>query len=177
MISWASLKWKTFLCKIPCEGMKDKLQSFKSYIWLELICQQNWKTKQWLQNWKRSVFIPIPKTGNEKECPNYCTITLISHVSKVMIKILQARFQQYGNWELSDIQAGFRKGRGTRDQIANIGWIIAKTREFQKNICFSFIDYSIAFDYEDHNKLWKVLQEMGIPDHLTCETCVQVRKQ
>ena len=133
--------------------MKDKLQSFKSYIWLELICQQNWKTKQRLQNWKRSVFIPIPKTGNEKECPNYCIITLISHVSKVMIKILQARFQQYGNWELPDIQAGFRKGRGTRDQIANICWIIAKTREFQKNICFSFIDYSKAFDYEDHNKL------------------------
>ena len=94
-----------------------------------------------------------------------------------MIKILQARFQQYGNWELPDIQAGFRKGRGTRDQIANICWIIAKTREFQKNICFSFIDYSKAFDYEDHNKLWKVLQEMGIPDHLTCKTCVQVRKQ
>ena len=74
LISWTSLKWKAFLCNIPREGMKDKLQSFESYIWLELICQQNWKTKQWLQNWKRSVFIPIPQEGNDKECPNHCTI-------------------------------------------------------------------------------------------------------
>ena len=93
-------------------------------------------------------------------------IAFISHASKVTLKILQARLQQYVNHELSDIQAGFRKGRRTRDQIASICWIIAKTREFQKNIYFSFIDYSKAFDYEDHNKLWKVLQEMGIPDHL-----------
>ena len=125
------------------------------------ICQKIWKTQQWPQNWKRSVFFPIPQKGNDKECPNYCTITLISHVSKVLIKILQARFQRYGNRELPDIQAGFRKGRGTRDQIANICWIIAKTSEFQKNIYFSFIDYSKAF--EDCNKLWKVLQGMGIP--------------
>ena len=98
------------------------------------ICQQIWKTQQWPQDWKRLVFIPIPKKGNAKECSNYCTIPLISHASKVMLKILQARLQQYVNCELPDVQAGFRKGRGTRDQIANIHWIIEKAREFQKNI-------------------------------------------
>ena len=97
-----------------------------------LLKQQIWKTQQWPQDWKRSVFIPIPKKGNAKECSNYCTIVLILHGSKVMIKILQARSQQYVNWELPDAQAGFRKGRGTRDQIANIRWIIEKTRECQK---------------------------------------------
>ena len=102
--------------------------------------QQIWKTQQWPQDWKRSVFIPIPKKGNAKECSNYRTITLISHASKVMLKILQARLQQYVNWELPDVQAGFRKGRGTRDQIANIPWIIEKAREFQKNIYFCFTD-------------------------------------
>ena len=102
------------------------------------------------------------------ECSNYCTITLISHASKVMLKIFQARLQQYVNRELPDVQAGFRKGKGTRDQIANIHWIIEKQREFQKNIYFCFIDYAKAFDCVDHNKLWKILQEMGIPDHLTC---------
>ena len=102
---------------------------------------------------KRSVFIPIPKKGNAKECSNYRTIALISHTSKVMLKILQARLQQYVNHELSDVQAGFRKGRGTRDQIASIRWIIEKAREFQENIYFCFIDYTKAFDYEDHNKL------------------------
>ena len=96
------------------------------------ICQQIWKTQQWLQDWKRSVFIPTPKKGNAKECSSYHTIALISHASKVMLKILQARLKQYVNRELPDVQAGFRKGRGTRDQIANICWIIAKTREFQK---------------------------------------------
>ena len=95
---------------------------------LHSICQQIWKTQQWAQDWKRSVFIPIPKKGNAKECLNYCTITLISHASKVMLKILQARLQQYVNHELPDVQAGFRKGRGTRDQIANIHWIIEKLR-------------------------------------------------
>ena len=100
------------------------------------ICQQIWKTQQWPQDWKRSVFIPIPKKGNAKERSNYCTIALISHASKVILKILQARLQQYVNHELPDVQAGFRKGRGTRDQIANICWIIEKAREFQKNICF-----------------------------------------
>ena len=132
------------------------------------IFQQIWKTQQWPQDWKRSVFIPIPKKGNAKECSNYHTITLISHTSKVMLKILQARLQQYMNCELPDIQAGFRKGRGTGDQIANIRWIIEKAREFQKNIYFCFIDYIEAFDCVDHNKLWKILKEMRIPNHLTC---------
>ena len=119
-------------------------------------------------NWKRSDFIPIPKRGNVKECSNYRTIALTSHASKVMLKILQARFQQYLNQELSDVQPWFRKGRGNRDQITNICWIIEKAREFQINIYFYFIDYAKAFDCVDHNKLWKILQEMGIPDHLTC---------
>ena len=100
-----------------------------------------------------SVFIPIPKKDNAKGCSNSCTIVLISHTSKVMLKILQARLQQYVNRELPDVQAGFRKGKGTRDQIANIHWIIEKVREFQKNIYFCFIDYSKDFDYVDHNKL------------------------
>ena len=117
---------------------------------------------------ERSVFIPIPKKGNAKECSNYNTIALISHTSKVMLKILQARLQLYVNRELPDVQAGFRKGRGTRDQIANILCIMEKAREFQKNIYFCFIDSSKAFDCVDHNKLWKLLKEMGIPDHLTC---------
>ena len=119
-------------------------------------------------DWKRSVFIPIPKKGNAKECSNYCTIALISHASKVMLQILQARLQQYVNHELPDVQAGFRKGRGTGDQNASICWIIEKAREFQKNISFCFIDYAKAFDWVDCNKLWKILKEMGIPDHLTC---------
>ena len=117
-------------------------------------CQQIWKTEQWSQDWKKSVFIPILKKGNPKECSNYCTIALISHASKVMLKILQARLQQYMNQELPDVQAGFRKGRGTRDQIANIRWIIKKAREFQKNIYFCFIDYTKVFGCVDHNKLW-----------------------
>ena len=132
------------------------------------ICQQIWKTQQWPQDWKRSVFIPVPKKGSDKECSNYCTIALISHTSKVMLKILQARLQPYVNHELPDVQAGIRKGRGTRDQIASNHWIIEKAREFQKNIYFCFIDYVKAFDYVDHNKLWKILKEMGIPDPLTC---------
>ena len=133
---------------------------------LPSICKQIWKTQQWPQEWKRSVFIPIPKKGNAKECSGYHTIALISHTSKVMLKILQGRLQQYLNWEIPDVEAGFRKGKGTRDQIANILWIIEKAREFQKNICFT--DHAKAFDCVDHNKLWKSLQEMGIPDHLTC---------
>ena len=135
---------------------------------LHSICQQIWKTQQWPQDWKRSVFIQISKKGNAKECSNYRTVALISHASKVMLKILQARLQQYMNCELPDVQAGFRKGRGTRDQITNIFWIMEKAREFQKNIYFCFIDYAKAFDCVDHNKLWKILKEMGIPDHLTC---------
>ena len=135
---------------------------------LHSICQQIWKTQQWPQDWKRSVFIPIPKKDNPKECSNYRTIALSSHAGEVMLKILQARLQQHVNRELSDVQAGFRKGRGARDQIANICWIIKKVREFQKNIYFCFIDYAKAFDYVDHNKLWKILKEMGTPDDLTC---------
>ena len=135
---------------------------------LHSICQQIWKTQQWPQYWKRAVFIPIPKKGNAKECSNYCTIALISPASKVMLKILQARLQQYVNHELSDVQAGFRKRRGTRDQIADIRWIMEKAREFQKNIYFCFTDYAKAFDCVDHNQLWKILEEMGIPDHLIC---------
>ena len=109
------------------------------------ICLKIWKTQQWPQHWKRSVSIPIPKKGNAKECSNYHTIALISHASKVMVKILQARLQQYVNLELPDVQAGFRKDRGTRDQIADIRWIIEKAREFQKNIYFCFIDYAKVF--------------------------------
>ena len=135
---------------------------------LHSICQQIWKTQQWPQDWKMSVFIPILKKSNTKEDSNYCTVGLILHVSKVMLKILQARFQQYVNCELPDVQAGFRKGRGTRDHIANICWIIEKAREFQKNIYFCFIDYAKAFDCMDPNKLWKILKETGIPYHLTC---------
>ena len=134
---------------------------------LHSVCQQIWKTQQWSQDWKRSVFIPIPKKGNVKECSNYHTTALISYDSKVMLKILQARLQQYVNCELL-VQAGFRKGRGTRDPIANIHWIIEKAREFQKNIYFCFIDYAKAFDCVDHNKLWKILKEIGPPDPLTC---------
>ena len=117
--------------------------------------------------WKRSVFIPFPKKGNAKECSNYLTIALISHTSKVMLKILQARLQQYVNHELPDVQAGFRKGRGTRDQTANICQIVEKARVPEKHyLCFN--DYAKASDCVDHNKLRKILQETGIPDHLTC---------
>ena len=135
---------------------------------LHSIGQQIWKTQQWPQDWKRSVFIPIPKKGNAKECSYYRTIAHISHASKVMLKILQARLQQYMNCELPDVQAGFRKGRGTRNLIANIHWIMVKARQFQKDIYFCLIDYAKAFDCVDHNKMWKILKEMGIPDHLTC---------
>ena len=116
-------------------------------------CQQIWKTQQWAQDWKRSVFIPIPKKGNARDCSNYHTIALISHGSKVMPQILQARLQQYMNHEFPDVHAGFRKSRGTRDQIANICWIIEKAREFQKNIYFCFIEYAKALDCVDNKKL------------------------
>ena len=120
---------------------------------LHSICQQIWRTQQWPQDWKKSLFIPIPKKGNAKECSHYCTISLISHASKVLLKILQARLQQYVNHEISDVQAGFSKGNISRYQIANIRWTMVKAREFQKNIYFSFIDYTRPFDYVDHNKL------------------------
>ena len=127
-------------------------------------------------------FHSIPKKGNAKECSdyiNYHTIALISHTSKVTLKILQTRLQQYVNWELPDVQVGFRKGRGTRDQIASICGILEKAREFQKNIYYCFIDYGKAFDCVDHNKLHKILQEMGISDHFTCllRNLLQVKKQ
>ena len=133
---------------------------------LPSICQQIWKTQ--LQDWKRSVFIPIPKKGNAKECSNYHTIALISHASKVMIKILQARLQQYVNCELPDVQAGFRKDRGTKYQIANLHGVIEKKKEFQRNIYFCFIYCVKAFDCVGHNKRQKILKETGIPEHLTC---------
>ena len=135
---------------------------------LHSICQQVWKTQQGPQDWKSSVFIPILKKGNAKERSNCCRIALIPHTSKVMLKILQARFQQFVNHKFPDGQAGFKKGRGTRDQLANIHWIINKARKFQKNIYFCLIDYTKAFDCVGHSKLWKILKEMGIPDHLTC---------
>ena len=145
---------------------------------LHSICQQIWITQQWPQDWKRSVFIPTPKKGNAKECSNYRTIALISHISKVMLKILQARLQQYVNRELSDVQAGFRKGRGTRDQIANICWIIKKAREFQKNIYFCFIDYAKAFVWITINcgKFWR-RWEYQTTWPASWETCMQVRRQ
>ena len=117
---------------------------------------------------EKVVFIPIHKKGNAKECSNYHTIALISHASKVILKILQARLQQYVNHKLPDVQAGFRKAKGTRNLIANICQIIKKARKFQKNIYFCFIDHAKAFDCVDHNKLWKILKEMVTPDCLTC---------
>ena len=126
---------------------------------LHSVCQQIWKTQQWPQDWKRSVFISIPKKDNGKECSNYYTTALISHGGK--LKILQARLQQYMNRELPDVQAGFRKGRGNTDKTADIHWIIEKAREFYKNIYFSFIDYTKAFDCVDHSKLYIILKEIG----------------
>ena len=139
-------------------------------------CQQIWKTQQWPQDWKRSAFIPIPKKGNAKECSNYRTIALISHAS--MLKILHARPQQYVNWELPDVQAGFRKGRGPRDHIAIIRLIIEKEREFQKNIYFCFIDYTKAFVWITTNcrkflKRWEY--ETIWP--VSWEACIQDEKQ
>ena len=120
---------------------------------LHSVCQQIWKTQQWPQEWKRSAFISIPKKGNVKECPNYCTIALILHDRKVTLKILQVRLQQHMSQELPDVQAGFRKGRGTSAQTAKIHWIIDKAKKFQRNIYFCFIDYAKVFDCMDHNKL------------------------
>ena len=127
----------------------------------------NLENSQCPQDCKRSVFIPIPKKGNAKEYSYYHTISLISHAIEVMLKIFQVRLQQYVNWEIPDVQARFREARGTRDQIASIRWIIEKARKFQKNIYICFIDYVNAFDCVDHNKLRKILREMGMPDHLT----------
>ena len=132
------------------------------------LCQQIWKTQQRPQIEKGQFSFQSKRNGNAKECPNYHTIALISHAIKVMLKILQARLQQYVNSELPDVQVGFRRSRGARNQIANIHWIIEKAREFQKNIYFCLTDYAKAFDCVDHNKLWKILREIRIPDHLAC---------
>ena len=129
--------------------------------------QQIWKTQQWPQGWKRSVFIPIPKKGNAEECSNYRTIALISHASKVMLKIPQARLQQYVNHELPYVQAGFGKGRGTRDQIANICWIIEKAREFRKTYTSALLTRPKPLPVWTPTN-WKILKELGIPDHLIC---------
>ena len=134
---------------------------------LQSICQQIWKTLQWPQDWKRSVFIPVPKKNNAKECSKYHTIALISHASKVMLKILQARLQQYMNHKLSDVQAGFRKGRGTRDHIANIRWIIGKQRSSKKTSISALLTMPKPLTVWITIN-WKILKEMGIPDHLTC---------
>ena len=131
------------------------------------ICQQIWKTQQWSQDWKRSTLIPVPK-NRTKECSNHWTVALISHASKVVFKILHAKLQHHVNRELPDVQTGFRKSRGTRDQIVSILWIIEKAKEIHKNIYFCFIDYAKAFDCVDHSKQRKTLKETGIPDHLTC---------
>ena len=129
-------------------------------------CQKIWKTQQWPQDWKRSVLIRISKKDSTKECANYQTVAIISHASKVMLKILHAR--HYVNQELPDVKGGFRKGRGTRDQIANICWIIAKAREFQRNIYLYFINHAKAFYCVDHNELRNALKGIRIPDPLTC---------
>ena len=128
----------------------------------------DWTTQQWPQDWKRSVFIPTPRKGNAKECSHYLTIALISHAIKVILKIFQSRLQLYVNWELTGVQARFRKRRETRDRITNIHWIIKKVWELQKNIYLCFIDCTKAFDCVFHNKLWENLKDMGMPDHLTC---------
>ena len=148
----------TFFNQLPCF-------SVIAFLW-------NWNKKNWN-------FFPIRKKCSPKECSNYRTNALISHASKVTLKILQVRLQQYVNRELKDIQASFRKARGTRDQIVNLRWIIEKAREIQRNIYFCFIDCAKAFDSVDHKKLWKILKEMGIPDHLTCllRNLYAIRKQ
>ena len=133
---------------------------------LHSICQQIWKTQQWPQDWKSSVFILIPKKGNAKECSNYCTIAVISHTSKVMLKILQARLQQYVNCQFPDVQAGFRKGRGTRDQIPTSAGSLKKW-ELQKNIYSALLTVPKPLTVWVTTN-WKILKEMGIPDHLTC---------
>ena len=132
---------------------------------LHSICQQIWKSQQWPQDWKRSVFIPTPKTGNTKECSHYRTIALISHANEVTLKILQARLQQYVN---RDVQAGFRKGRGPEIKLATSAGSWRKLESSRKNIYFCCLDNAKAFHSLDHNKLWKILRERRIPDHLSC---------
>ena len=179
------VKWAldSITMKMLVEVMEFQLSYLKSWkMMLWKCCTQlpaNLENSAVATGLEKVSFHSKPKESNAKECSNYHTIALISHISKVIVKILQARLQQYVNRELPDVQAGFRKGRGTRDQIANIHWILEKAREFQKNTYFCFIEYAKAFDCVDHNKLWKILKEMGIPDHLIwlLITCMQVRKQ
>ena len=132
------------------------------------MCQQIWKTQQWPQDWKGSIFIPLPKKGNAKECTKYCTIALISHTSNVMLKILQAILQQYVNCELPDVRAGLEKAEEPEIKLPTSARSSKKQDSSRKNIYFCFIDYAKAFDSVDHKKLWKILKEIGIPDHLTC---------
>ena len=166
------------------EGDRIPIELFQILIFdavkvLHEICQQVWKTQQWPQDWKRSGFIPIPRKGNVKDCSNHCTIVFISQASKVKLKILQARLQNYVNCELPKVQAGFRKGRATGDQIANIRWILNKAREFQKNIYFSFVDYAKALTVRNTTncgKLWKIWEyQTSWP--ASWEICMQVKKQ
>ena len=163
--------------RIPAE----LLQVLKGYIVkvLHSICQQIWKTQQWPQDWKRSVFIPMPKKGYAKECSSYCIAAPISQASKVMLKILQASLQLCINWELSHVQAGFRKGKDTRGQIANICWIIEKAREFQKNIYFCFIDHAKAFDFKDLNNCGKFIKKQEYQTTLSAswEICMHIKRQ
>ncbi|CAF2127266.1 unnamed protein product [Rotaria magnacalcarata] len=156
---------KQLFSTLNAEFQREELKDDSIKV-LTTLCQQIWKTKQWPSDWKKSIFIPIPKNGTVKDCSNYRTIALISHASKIMLKIIQRRLQTFLERELPDTQAGFRKGRGTRDQIANLRWIIEKAREHQKNFYLCFLDYSKAFDCVDHTKLWSVLTKMGIPTHL-----------
>ena len=156
--------------------MEFQLSYFKSDKMMLLMCCTQYASKSGnsvvATGLEKDVLIPIPMKDNAKEWSNYQAIALISHSSKVLLNILQARLQQSMNHEIPDVQAGFRKGRGTSDQIANIGWIIEKARDFQKDIYFCFVDYAKAFDCVDHKKLWKIFQEMGIADHLPPEKSV-----
>ena len=145
---------------------------------LHSVCQQIWKTQQWPQDWKRSVFIPVPKKGNAKECSNYCTIVFTSHASKVMLRILPVRFQQYMNQELPNVHAGLQRGRETRDQIANICWVMEKAREFQKTSTYASLTMLKTWTKWISTNCGKFL-EIRVPDHLTCllRNCMQVKKQ
>ena len=143
------------------------------------LSQQIWKTQKWPQGWKRSILIPVPKKGSTEKCANHWTIALISHHCKVMFKILRARLQHYANQALPDVQAGFRKGRGTRDQIASIRWIIEKAREFQKNIYLCFTYYAKAFDCVAMTKCRKLFKRWECQTILPVsqEICMRVKKQ
>ena len=173
-VKWAFFRSTAVNKASGCDEIPAELFKFLKEEAIEVLhslCLHIWKTEQWPQDWKRLILIPIPKKGSTKECTNHQTVILISHSSKVILKILHARLQHYVNQELPDIQAEFRKGRGTRDQIVNICWIIEKAREFQENIHLCFIDYIKAFDCVDHDKQWKALTEMGTPDRLEKPVC------